>query len=127
MPGFLSFMRNHTSELFTIEKSRIFIFNFRRRVRNGESVTRESICRLLKSYKSGGFNILPAALVVGSVINPDRSANQHIRAHALEGKSVRTVLEKHLRLRHIKVTTIVDRCSDECMRLLLGERTCCDE
>jgi hypothetical protein len=46
---------------------------------------------------------------VGSDIDPGVIANQHIRAHALEGRLFRTELEKALRSHRIVVTTIVER------------------
>lgn len=50
-----------------------------------------------------------AGLVVGSVIDPARVGNLHIRAHASEGRLFRTVLEEALRAQGIRCTVIVDK------------------
>src|SRR2546428_188068 len=54
--------------------------------------TERSIRELLERYRDAGHAIRAAALVVGSVIDPARIANDHIRAHALEGALFRTAL-----------------------------------
>lgn len=71
--------------------------------------TAASVSGLLESYRSMGFRVRRAVLVVGSVIEPSKIANQHIRAHALEGRLFRTVLEKSLRSRRVAVATVVER------------------
>jgi hypothetical protein len=59
--------------------------------------------RLERSSCSG------AALVVGSVIDPERVGNPHIRAHAREGRLFREVVEESLRARQVKCTVIVEK------------------
>lgn len=50
-----------------------------------------------------------AALVVGSVIDPLKIGNPHIRAHAREGMLFRTVVEDALRSRGIECDVIVEK------------------
>jgi hypothetical protein len=50
-----------------------------------------------------------AALVVGSVIDPETIGNAHIRAHAYEGRLFRTVLEEALAAQGVKCDVIVER------------------
>jgi hypothetical protein len=50
-----------------------------------------------------------AALVVGSVIDPESVGNPHIRAHAYEGQLFRTVLERTLRARGVGCDVIVEK------------------
>jgi hypothetical protein len=50
-----------------------------------------------------------AALVVGSVIDPEKVGNPHIRAHAHEGKLFRTVVEDALRSHGIECDVIVEK------------------
>jgi len=50
-----------------------------------------------------------AGLVVGSLIDPDRVGNPHIRAHAMEGRLFRTALEEALRAHRVACTTIVEK------------------
>lgn len=56
-----------------------------------------SVADLLYQYKEAGHLVRAAGLVVGSLIDPDKVANPHIRAHALEGYLFRRVLENALR------------------------------
>lgn len=58
-----------------------------------ERVSRRSVRALLKEYRTRGHDVRGVGLVVGSDIDPGRIANEHIRAHALEGRLFRTVLE----------------------------------
>jgi hypothetical protein len=55
----------------------------------------------------GGRGGLRAALVVGSVIDPETMGNLHIRAHANEGRLFRTVVERALAAHGIESTAIV--------------------
>jgi len=73
-----------------------------RRVQSVRQITEKSIVNLLKRCTDNGYAIRRAALVVGSVINPDSIANPHIRAHALEGRLFRTTLETALQSRRIQ-------------------------
>jgi hypothetical protein len=50
-----------------------------------------------------------AGLVVGSVIDPARVANPHIRAHASEGRLFRTVVEDALRAHGIESEILVEK------------------
>src|SRR5437667_5272843 len=63
-----------------------------RRVRAVRSIAQQSIATLLASYRQKGYAIRRAALVVGSQVDPDAIANDHIRAHAFEGQLFRSVL-----------------------------------
>ncbi len=74
-----------------------------------ERVTRRSVRRLLQDYRRAGHPARRAGLVVGSVIDPTRIANDHIRAHALEGRLFRTVLERAVRSFRLPCAVIVER------------------
>ena len=52
----------------------------------------QAVARLLKDY-AAGHQVIGMGMVVGSLIDPDRIANDHIRIHALEGRLFRTVVE----------------------------------
>jgi len=52
---------------------------------------------------------LRAAMVVGSLIDPARVGNPHIRAHAHEGRLFRTVLEDTLRAQRVVCDVIVEK------------------
>lgn len=60
-----------------------------------------------------------AGLVVGSVIDPAKVGNQHIRAHANEGKLFRRVLADALTARGIRCSVVVEKTlGDEARRAL---------
>jgi hypothetical protein len=62
-----------------------------------------------KGSRSKQHARLRAGLVVGSVIDPERVGNPHIRAHANEGQLFRTVLEDALRSHGIDCNIIVEK------------------
>lgn len=74
-----------------------------------ERVSRRSLGALLKEYRRKGRRVRGVALVVGSLIDPARIANDHIRAHALEGQLFRSALERAARAARVPCTTLVER------------------
>ncbi|PYO95149.1 MAG: hypothetical protein DMD60_13680, partial [Gemmatimonadetes bacterium] len=74
-----------------------------------ERVTRRSLSALLNEYRRQGRRVRRVALVVGSLIDPARIGNDHIRAHALEGQLFRTALEGAARAARLPCTTLVER------------------
>ena len=74
-----------------------------------ERVTKRSLGALLKEYRRQGRPVRRVALVVGSLIDPARIGNDHIRAHALEGQLFRTALERAARAARLPCTTRVER------------------
>jgi len=73
------------------------------------SISQESLTELLNCYQRKRFQIKRAALVVGSQINPAEIANPHIRAHALEGRLFRSVVEQTLHDREICTDVLLER------------------
>lgn len=71
----------------------------------------ESIGETFKAYSGLGFKPRTAGLVVGSLIEPERIANQHMRAHALEGRLFRTVLAEGLEARGLRVVLLRDKAA----------------
>ena len=69
----------------------------------------KSVSELLGGYAKEGYRVSAAALVVGSRIDPEAIKNDHIRAHALEGRLFRVTLEEALRLSGLETQTIVER------------------
>ena len=80
-----------------------------RRVRLVRSIAEQSIATLLASYRQKGYAIRRAALVGGSQVNPDSIANDHIRAHAFEGRLFRSVLEEALQTCGIRTEILIER------------------
>ncbi len=54
---------------------------------------RKSVTGLIRRYRGAGHQLAGAGVVVGSVVDPTRIANEHIRIHALEGQLFRAVVE----------------------------------
>jgi hypothetical protein len=54
---------------------------------------KESVTELIRHYKTSGQQLAGVGIVVGSLIDPERIANDHIRIHALEGQLFRRVVE----------------------------------
>jgi hypothetical protein len=69
----------------------------------------QSITELLADYRKAGHRVTAVALVVGSEADPGRISNPHIRAHALEGRLFRTVLEDALKAHGLTCSAIVER------------------
>jgi hypothetical protein len=78
-----------------------------RRVRIVERSATRSIAALLKDARLADCR--GAGLVVGSVLDPAKVGNPHIRAHASEGRLFRTVLESALRSHGIACEVIVEK------------------
>ena len=73
------------------------------------SISQQSLRKLLNGYQQKGFRIKRAALVVGSLIDPADIANPHIRAHALDGRLFRSVLEQSLQDHEIRTDLLLER------------------
>ena len=54
---------------------------------------RQSATAVIRHFQSVGHPLLGAGVVVGSLIDPNEIANDHIRIHALEGQLFRGVVE----------------------------------
>ena len=72
-------------------------------------VAEKSIAKLLAGYRQQNFTIKRAALVVGSQIDPHSVTNRHIRAHALEGRLFRSVLQESLHAHRILSDVLIER------------------
>lgn len=53
---------------------------------------RDSVTRYIDERQSDGHRVRGAGVVAGSLTDPDRIANDHIRIHALEGRLFREVI-----------------------------------
>ena len=75
-----------------------------RRVKIVKRCATQSIAELLKDTRA-----TRAGLIVGSLIDPEKVGNPHIRAHASEGRLFRTVLEEALTARGVRCEVIVEK------------------
>lgn len=74
-----------------------------------ERTSRKSIGALVRDHRRHGYVVRRVALVVGSLGDPGRIANDHIRAHALEGQLFRTALEKAARALRLPCAAVRER------------------
>jgi hypothetical protein len=74
-----------------------------------ERFAHRSVARLLADYRAAGYRVRGAGIVVGSVIDPARIPNDHIRAHAEEGRLFRTVVEQGLRKGRVPARVFVEK------------------
>lgn len=70
----------------------------------------QSIGRLLTDCRASSWNPQRAGIVAGSLVDPSTIHSPHIRAHAMEGRLFRTVVEDAVRARGLSC-------------LVLGEKT----
>src|SRR5262249_35601276 len=73
------------------------------------TISQQSLTKLLKVYEQKEIRIRRAVLVVGSQIDPAEIANPHIRAHALEGRLFRSVVEQALHGDQICTDVLLER------------------
>jgi hypothetical protein len=80
-----------------------------RRLKIVKRCAKRSVDALLKDACFAGLRCGGAGLVVGSVIDPRKVGNPHIRAHASEGQLFRSVLEEALKALGIDCDVIVEK------------------
>ncbi|HEY3279054.1 MAG TPA: hypothetical protein VGJ83_00965 [Gemmatimonadales bacterium] len=80
-----------------------------RLVRAVERYARSSLSRLVAGYRRGGHQIRGVGIVVGSTIDPARIANDHIRAHAEEGRLFRSVIETAARAAKLRARVVLEK------------------
>jgi hypothetical protein len=81
----------------------------RQRTKLVARVAARSVNELLDHFRALGHAVASAGLVVGSQIDPAKIANPHIRAHALEGRLFRGVLEEALQAHSLACSVTVER------------------
>jgi hypothetical protein len=69
----------------------------------------KSVKELLEEADTAGYDVSSAALVVGSLVDPETLHNDHMKAHGLEGQLFRTVLEDALRWHKIPCAVFVEK------------------
>jgi hypothetical protein len=74
-----------------------------------ERYSRRSLSGLIDEYRRGDRVLCGAALVVGSDVDPERIANQHIRAHAREGRLFRRVVEEAMARERVPCSIWIER------------------
>jgi len=72
-------------------------------------VTAQSIGKLLSECLANAWAPHCAGIVTGSLIDPSTIRSPHIRAHAMEGRLFRTVLEDELRAHHLACVVLPEK------------------
>lgn len=72
-------------------------------------VTRQSIEKLLADCLANGWTPGRAGIVTGSLVDPTTIHSPHIRAHALEGRLFRTVVEDALRAHDLSCVVLGEK------------------
>lgn len=80
-----------------------------RLVKDVERFSSQSFLVLIESYRKAGHRIRAVGIVVGSDADPTRIRNAHIRAHALEGRLFRRVIEEAARSHGLETTVTVEQ------------------
>jgi hypothetical protein len=78
-------------------------------IRAVHRATDRSMAALLRHCRQQGYALRSLALVVGSTIAPEVITNEHIRAHAYEGRLFRMALERAARHRGLRCRVVRER------------------
>lgn len=74
-----------------------------------ERCAARTIADLLARHREAGYDIVGAAVVVGSTIDPATIHNAHIRAHAADGRLFREAVDRALRDNGVAGTSLVEK------------------
>lgn len=97
---------HHAALTLPQEEGRLATHRLRAVVR---SAAAKSVKELFKEAEALHYEVKGAALVVGSLADPAKLHNEHIRAHGLEGELFRTVLEDAFRHRKIACESFLEK------------------
>ena len=81
----------------------------KRLVKAVERFAHRSVATLIAEYRAAGYRVRGAGIVVGSLVDPASIANDHIRAHAEEGRLFRVVVERAVRARRLPVRVVREK------------------
>lgn len=80
----------------------------------------KSVAELLEEANAARYKVRGGACVVGSLVDPAKLHNEHIRAHGLEGQLFRSVLEEALGSHRIPCAVLLERGAYEAASPVLG-------
>ena len=75
---------------------------------------------LFAAYRADGHALAGVGIVVGTDGDPERISNQHIQAHAREGRLFRRIVEDAVRTRGLPCTILVERDAYRAAAATLG-------
>jgi hypothetical protein len=79
-----------------------------RSTKTAGALARDAVRALLEELGEAGFRCGGVGLAVGSLIDPETIASDHMRAHALEGRLYRVVLEGAAGARRLRCIALVE-------------------
>jgi hypothetical protein len=85
-----------------------------------ERSSQRALAELIEHYRVSGYRIVGAGIVVGSTVDPQTIPNDHIRAHAEEGRLFRVVIENALKLSRLKSSVTREKDSIREGKQMLG-------
>ena len=91
-----------------------------RLVKYVERSSERALLELIEHYRAGGHRLVGAGIVVGSTVDPQTIRNDHIRAHAEEGRLFRVVIEDALKVSRLKSAVTREKDSIGEGRKMLG-------
>ena len=74
-----------------------------------ETYSQRAVADLMKQYRARGHRISGAGIVAGSIVDPKTIRNDHIRAHAEEGRLFRVVIQDALKAARLKATVMPEK------------------
>jgi hypothetical protein len=81
----------------------------KRLIKSVERFAHRAVTRLITDYRAAGHRVSGVGIVVGSVVDPATIANDHIRAHAEEGRLFRTVVLEAARACRLPARVTVEK------------------
>ena len=74
-----------------------------------ETYSQHAMADLMKRYRAAGHRITAAGIVVGSIVDPKTIKNDHIRAHAEEGRLFRVAVHNALKMYRLTATATPEK------------------
>jgi hypothetical protein len=74
-----------------------------------ERFSTRQLAKLIKDYRAAGNRIVGGGITGGSTIDPQTIKNDHIRAHAEEGRLFRRVIQDGMKVAGLKVSVTAER------------------
>jgi len=74
-----------------------------------ERYSQHAMADLMNRYRAAGHRITAAGIVVGSIVDPKTIKNDHIRAHAEEGRLFRVAVQNALKLYRLTATATPEK------------------
>ena len=74
-----------------------------------ETYSQRAVADLMKQHRARGHRISAAGIVAGSIVDPKTIRNDHIRAHAEEGRLFRVAVQNALKMYRLTATATPEK------------------